>query len=201
MYLNFKLIRELDLSVSFLPILFAANQNRINDESETLADELFTDDIKTLFEKDLLTTIKAKKKSDKPESLIRLSEQGKKLLEDITTPEISSGDIQMFEYLSQMYLSHDDTERTIGNSKKTKMYCAIMRNRLGMTLHEFFWFCDLFLKEYPFTKVLEYLFFNSNKNRYGKFENNIEDSPIYQFWEQKEQEIRNYWQAKIKTDE
>jgi hypothetical protein len=45
------------------------------------------------------------------------------------------------------------------------------------------------------------LFFNSNKNRYGKFENNIEDSPIYQFWEQKEQEIRNYWQAKIKTDE
>lgn len=97
-----------------------------------------------------------------------------------------------------MYLNSDDAERSIGNKKKIAMYISIMRNELNLTLHQFFYLCEYFLAEYPYTKVLEYLFFNSNKNRYGKFQNNLEDSPLFQFYDTKKEEVENYWNLKIK---
>jgi hypothetical protein len=201
MYINFSLLRQLNLSVSFIPILFAANQNRTNDESETLSNEAFSDDLKHLYELGLLESVKQKKKSETLYNLIRLSTKGRKILEDITTPEISSGDIQMFEYLVQIYLSHEDKDRVVGNAKKVKMYCAILRNHLQMTLHEFYYFIELFLSDYPYTKKLENLFMDSNKVRYGTFINNVDDSPIFQYWQKEEENIRNYWAQKIKTEE
>lgn len=200
MYLNFQLIRQLSLSVSFIPILFAANQNRTNDESETLANEAFSNDLKKLFELGLLESVKQKKKSETIYNLIRLSAKGKKILEDMTTPEVQQGDLEMFNYLSQIYLSHEDKDRVIGNAKKVKMYCAILRNHLQMTLHEFYYFLEYFLAEYPYTKKLENLFLDPNKNRYGTFINNIDDSPIFQFWQKEEKMIRQYWTQKIKTE-
>jgi hypothetical protein len=201
MYINFQLLRQINLSVSFIPILFAANQNRTSDESLTLSNELFADDLKQLFELGILEQIKPKKKSDTVYNLTRLSAKGKKLLEDITTPEILQGDIQMFDYLVQIYLSHDDKDRVVGNAKKVKMYCAILRNHLQMTLHEFYYFIELFLSDYPFTKRLENLFLDPNKVRYGTFINNVDASPIFQYWQKEEDNIRHYWANKIKTEE
>ncbi len=59
-----------------------------------------------------------------------------------------------------------------------------------------YWLCWMFLEEYEYTKVLEYIFFNSNKNRYGKFENNIEDSPLYQFYDENKARVEKLWKAK-----
>lgn len=198
MYINFSLIRQLNLSVSFIPILFAAQQNRTNDESETLSNQTFSDDLKQLFELGLLETVKQKKKSETIYNLIRLSAKGKKILEDITTPEISQGDSNMRDYLCDMYLNHEDTERKLGNKKSIGIYCAVLRNRLGLTLHEFYYLCEFFLAEFQFTRVLEYVFFNKNKHRYGEFKNHIEDSPLFQFYEERKEEIEQYWKLKIK---
>ena len=96
-----------------------------------------------------------------------------------------------------MYLNNEDSERKIGNKKKITQYITIMRNHLGLSLHQFYYLCEYFLAEYPYTKLLEYVFFNSNKNRYGKFQNNIEDSPLYQFYDSKKQEVEYYWNQRI----
>ena len=39
-----------------------------------------------------------------------------------------------------------------------------------------------------------------NKIRYGDFKNHIEDSPLFQFYEQRKEEIEQYWAQKIKTE-
>lgn len=196
MYINFKLIKELNLPLNSVLVLFSANQNRTNDESATL--EEFKDVVRDLFDLGLLERVKAKTKSQNLYSLIRISPKGKKILEDITTLEVTQGDCEMRDFLCDMYLNSEDEERKIGNKKAIGIYCSILRNRLGLTLHEFYYLCDYFLLEHKFTKLLEYIFFNKNKHRYSKFQDVIEDSPLYQFWEQREQEIRQYFKTKIK---
>lgn len=196
MYINFKLIEELELPLNSVLVLFAANQNRINDESATI--EEFKEVVRDLFDLGLLENVKRKNQSQNLYSLIRISAKGKKILEDITTPEVTLGDCEMRDFLCKMYLDSPDEERKIGNKKAIGIYCSILRNYLGLTLHEFYYLCDYFLLEFKFTKLLEYIFFNKNKHRYSKFQDVIEDSPLYQFWEEKEQEVRNYWQLKIK---
>ena len=146
----------------------------------------------------LLENVKRKNKAESLYSLIRISAKGKKILEDITTPEVTQGDCEMRDFLCKMYLDNPDEERKIGNKKAIGIYCSILRNRLGLTLHEFYYLCDYFLLEHKFTKLLEYVFFNKNKHRYSEFKDVIEDSPLYQFWEQREQEIRQYFKTKIK---
>ena len=47
-------------------------------------------------------------------------------------------------------------------------------------------------------KKLENIFMDRNKIRYGDFKNHIEDSALYQFYEQRKQEVEWYWQQKIK---
>ena len=199
MFINFQLIKELNLPLNSVLVLFSANQNRVNDESATL--EEFKDVVRDLFDLGLLERVKAKTKSQNLYSLVRISPKGKKTLENITTPEVTQGDLEMFDYLKNIYLAHEDKDRVVGNAKKVKMYCAILRNHLQMTLHEFYYFIELYLSEAVFTKKLENLFMDSNKVRYGTFLNNVDESPLFQFWQKEEQQIRNYWNLKIKNDE
>ena len=187
MYINFLLY---NLQPQDLYYIFAVKQieTEINIPNDTL--QRFKD-------LDLITTIKGKPNQEE-RLKIRLSDKGKKFLDDLSTPEVTEGDCEMRDFLCDMYLNNEDEERKIGNKKAIGIYCSILRNRLGLTLHEFYYLCDYFLLEHKFTKLLEYIFFNKNKHRYSKFQDVIEDSPLYQFWEQKEQEIRQYFKTKIK---
>jgi hypothetical protein len=200
MYINYSLLRQLNLSVSFIPILFAANQNRNNDESETLSNEAFTDDLRQLFELGILEQVKAKKKSDTVFNLIRLSTKGKKILEDITTPDVLEEHLKMRDYLISIYLNHEDKERVVGNKKLIAIYISVLQAHLGIDIYRFYYLCEFFLSEHIFTKKLENIFMDRNKIRYGDFKNHIEDSSIFQFYEQREDEVKEYWRTKIKTD-
>jgi hypothetical protein len=206
MTINFTLIKELGLSKDAVLVLFAAQQNRINDESTTL--EEFKELVRHLYDLGLLENVKRKNQAQNLYSLIRISPKGKKILEDVTTPEVTLGDCKMKDFLCDMYIYFTvpetgekiirDPDRKIGNKKQVGLNCCLLRNYLGLSLHEFYWLCDLFIEDYKFTKVLEYIFFNPKDHKYGKFKDHINSSPLYQFWEEKEQEVRNYWKLKIK---
>jgi len=198
MYINYEVLTSKGLTLYELGVLQLIKQNRIEDlssEIEFLVSS--TQIIEKLSNIGYIEFIKGKKGQTEFQC-VRASKKGNDALEDIDIPKISDGDIKMRDYLVDMYLNHEDSERTVGNKKKIAMYISIMRNRLNLSLHEFFYLCEYFLSQYPFTKVLEYVFFNSNKNRYGKFENNMEDSPLYQFFDEKKEEVKNYWNLKIK---
>ena len=199
MYLNFKLLNSRQLTPLDFSFLLAVKGNKTEDNSGTL-EYYFKDVLEKFRETNLITFIKPKNKSQNDYNTVRLTSLGNEWVDDLTTPEVTEGDLQMFSYLTEIYLSHEDKDRVVGNSKKVKLYCAILRNHLQMTLHEFYYFLSYFLEEYPYTKKLENLFLDSNKNRYGSFINNISDSPIFQFWEREETNIRQIWAQKIKTE-
>jgi hypothetical protein len=192
MYLNFNTFHKHNLQPEDLYFLAAIKQI----EKEQLKN-IPIEVIQRFESLGILTTIKGAK--SEAESLkIRLNRKGRELFEELSIPGVTEGDLKMMDYLVQMYLNNEDSERTIGNKKKITQYITIMRNHLGLSLHQFYYLCEYFLAEYPYTKVLEYIFFNSNKNRYGKFHNNIEDSPLYQFYDNKKQEVEFYWNQKLR---
>ena len=197
-YFNDDFIHEKGYTIVEAIILQLLHQNRSSNKENSLAMYSSDEMLEKFDEQGLIKRVKKKRKDESDFSVLRLSKKGSELLDSFGTPEISVGDEEMFTFLCDMYLSNEDGERSIGNKKKTKMYCAIFRQKMSLSLHEMYWLCRFFLQEYKFTKVLQYLFFNDNKNRYGTFEGNFEDSPLYQFLDERREEVEKLWQQKIK---
>jgi hypothetical protein len=197
-YINYSILTSKQLTLHELGVLQLIKQSRIEPLSEVIEFEVKDTNIIEKFSNlDYIDYVKGKKNQSQFE-LIRTTKKANDVLEDVAIPEISIGDLEMFTYLSNIYLAHEDKDRVIGNAKKVKLYCAILRNHLEMTLHEFYYYLEFFLDAYPYTKKLENLFMDSNKVRYGSFINNIDESPLFQFWQKEENSIRNYWSRKIK---
>jgi hypothetical protein len=195
-YINFEILFKRGLIPHDLLFLQAVKQQKTEDTSEYIAILLDDERYEVLEEMGLVHQIKGNNSMSHIERM-RVTSKGNKFLSEISIAGITEGDIQMYEYLSEMYLKEYGTDRTIGNKKKTKIYCAIFRKHLNLTLREMYWLCWMFLEEYEYTKVLEYIFFNNNKNRYGKFENNIEDSPLYQFYDENKDRVKLLWKKNM----
>ena len=190
MYINFSLypsfLQPQDLF--FLCVVKQVN-TEINIPEDTL--QRFSDN-------NLITWIKGKPKEEQ-RLKIRLSEVGKKLLENLETPDQTEGDLAMYEYLKNTYLSNGD-DRSIGNEKLTKIYCAQFRQILGLNLHQMYWLCMLFVERVEFTRVLENIFFVKKDNPYGKFKDNVDSSKLYIFYNENKKEVEQFWAQKIKTE-
>ena len=102
MYINFKLAEERGISPSQVLLLQTIKQNKTDDLS-ALLERIAGLDMQFFEEFGLVQFIKAKSKKDSKFKLVRLSDKGSKLLEDILTPEVTSGDIDMWNYLVKMY--------------------------------------------------------------------------------------------------
>ena len=180
-----------------LPLLLVLENASKEDISMQLSKVIFCDEeLNILIEKGYVKEIKGKK-SDTFLQKLRLDSKGRSWLDSLEEP--MELDTQMFDYLCDMYLSVEDEDRKIGNRKKTLLYCTQFRLFLGLSKHQMFYLCEYFLEEFLYTKVLEYIFFNSNKNRYGTFNREtLHDSPLYQFYQDKNEEIKKVWAQKIK---
>lgn len=190
MYINF------NLYPSFLQsqdLFFLCAVKQVNTEITIPEDTLqrFSDN-------NLIMWIKGKPKEEQ-RLKIRLSEVGKKLLENLETPDQTEGDLAMYEYLKNTYLSNGD-DRSIGNEKLTKIYCAQFRQILGLNLHQMYWLCMLFVERVEFTRVLENIFFVKKDNPYGKFKDNVDSSKLYIFYNENKKEVEQFWAQKIKTE-
>lgn len=196
MYLNAKLAHEIGWNLREIVQMQLLKQNR----TENLENELamyFDDDMLKRFETEGISDIvKKKRKADSDFSVLRLSKKGQDILEKVTVPEVEEKDFQMLGYLTKMYLDNPDGDRKVGNKKKVVQYICTFRKYLGISIHETYWLLWKFLQDYSYTKVLEYLFFNSNKNRYGSFAANIEDSPIFQYYNENREEVEKLWKSK-----
>jgi len=197
MYLNLKYLEQKGVQLVELVSLQIIKQNRNEDNAEYI-DKYINDKIRqSLLDKELIMLLKQKSDKDTFSKKVRVTGKGNELIEFATTPDIEEGDEKMAGYLIEMYLKKDEG-RTIGNKKNVIMFTAQFRKVLGLSLYEMYWLCDLFISETKYTQVLEKIFFDSNKHRYGKFINHIEDSKLYQFYQDKEEQVKDYWKIKIK---
>lgn len=197
MYINLNILSSRNISLEELNIIQLAKQAKLEDVSDILSQ--YSSIVDILLEKELIEPIKGKKE-DTYFQKIRASKKGNELLDLLSTPIITDGDINMYNYLVSMYLEEDAT-RSLGNRKAGLRYCAEFRQIMGFTLHEMYYLCQMFVANTTYTKVLEYVFFEKKNNPYGKFKDNLDSSKIYQFWCDNEYEIREYWSKQIKTQE
>lgn len=187
--------------------LCAAKANKTEDTSDVIKRH-FKDNLEKFKNTNLITFVKPKNKSENIYNTVRLSTLGNEWIDDLTTPDVLEQHIKMRDYLCDMYIYDTnkttgekilkDPDRVIGNKKLISIYISILQTHLGLTIYEFYYLCDYFLSMHIYTKKLENIFLDRNKNRYGNFKSNIEDSPLYQFWIQNEEEIRGYFKQKIK---
>ena len=197
MYINIEILQTRNLSLLDLSVLQIAKKAKLENVSSVLS--FYPAEIKKLKEKGYIEEIKGTKNQTELQK-IRASKLGVETLDLISTPLITDGDIQMYNYLCDLYLNEDST-RVLGNRKAGLRYCSEYRQIMGFTLHEMYWLCVMFVNNVTFTKVLEYVFFSKKENPYGKFKDNLDSSKIHQFWCDNEYEIREFWAEKIKTDE
>lgn len=197
MYINLNILESRKLSLLDVQILQLAKQARIGDVSEVLSQH--SEVVNTLLTSGFLDAIMGKKEESEFQK-IRISKDGAEILDLISTPIVTDGDVQMYQYLCNMYLEEDAT-RSLGNRKAGLKYCSEFRQIMGFTLHEMYWLCYSFVQNVTFTKVLEYIFFEKKHFPYSKFKDNLDSSKIYQFWCDNEYEIRELWTQKIKTEE
>ncbi len=198
MYFNTKLLKEKEMNLPQLAALQLFKQN--GSESEDVSGDIAilmkkdVENLKIFADAGLISHVKAKKNQTEFHT-VRLSDKGKELLDALTTPKIEDGDIKMCEYLCEKYIEGGE-DRKVGNRKKVLQYCAEFRGLTCMTHRQMYYLCILFLREYQYTKVLENIFFVRAKNIYGKFKDNLEDSKLYQFFEENEHRVREYWKEK-----
>lgn len=198
-YINAELLKSRNLSLYELGLLQLIKQNRIEDLSKEIEQEVRdTQTIEKLLENGYIEFIKGKKGQTEFQT-IRTTKLGTETLDLISTPLVTDTDIQMYNYLCTMYLEEDAT-RTLGNRKAGLRYCTEYRQIMGFTPHEMYYLCEMFVNNVAFTKVLEYIFHSKKENPYGKFKDNLDSSKLHNFWLDNEYEIREYWAKKIKTE-
>lgn len=196
-YINYEILTSKNLSLYELPILQLIKQNKTEDLSNEIKFQVEdTQFIEKWLNIGYIEVIKGKKCQTEYQKL-RTTKLGNEALDLIYTPIISDVDIQMYNYLSTMYLG-EDSSRILGNRKAGLKYCAEFRQIMGFTPHEMYWLCEMFVANTTYTKVLEYIFFEKKHYPYGKFKDNLDGSKIFQFWMDNEYEIREYWKQKIK---
>lgn len=194
-YINIELLNSRSLSLLDIQIIQLAKQARIENVSDVLSQYLPI--VEDLVDKGYLELIKGKK-GENDFQRIRSTKLGNEVLDLISTPIVQDEHLKMRDYLIQIYLNHEDTERVVGNKKLIATYIGVLQNHLCITIYEFYYLCEYFLLEFKFTKKLENIFLDKSKNRYLKFKDCIEDSPLYQFYDTKKEEVERYWAQKIK---
>jgi hypothetical protein len=178
MYVNFKLAAQKGIHPSTILSLQLLKQNKTENLAETIENYMGAGGLEYLTEAGYVEFVKGKK-TDSVYSLARLSKRGKELLELLETPEIIEDDITIFNFLAAKY---KETEREIGNAKKTKLYIALFRAHTGIERNCLAILCNAFLEDeqnFQYSRKLEYLFFKP-ANVYEKFD--IQQSKLYQFY-------------------
>ena len=208
-YINFKVFSQAPFHANpkMLVVFQAIKQNRTEDRGEDIEPLLKENELVDLETLGYVTFVKPKNKLDTKYDTVRLAPKGTKALELLHTIVGNNKDLQMAEHFCDMYMKKGESnasdegvenKRSIGNRKNVLIYIAEFRARMGFTIYEMYWLCYMFVEEVEYTIILENVFFDKNKNRYGKFKDNIEDSKIYQFYMDKEEAVKEYWKKKIK---
>ena len=210
MYINYEILTSKGLTLYELGVLQLIKQSKIEDLSQQIEFLVSnTPIIEKLSNIGYIEFIKGKKGQTKFQC-IRTSKKGNEVLDDISTPKITEGDLKMYEYLIDNYIyvvnkntgekTLRDVDRKIGNRKNVLKYCAEFRQIVGLSLKEIYWLCMLFIENITYTKVLEYIFIRKKDNPYGKFKNSLDSSALYQFWLDNNENILEYFKKVIKEE-
>lgn len=179
MYINFQLLQTKGLSTHNLMALIAIKQNKSEDLAD-MCEALVGLDLPFLEQQELVTYVKAKRKSDTKFNLIRLSSKGQKLLDDLETPEILEQDIIIFDWLAESYRANG---KTVKNGKQCKRWIALFRVHSGIQKNALVTLANNFMADsdqQKWSQVLDYVFFKPESAFNVRFD--LESSKLYKYY-------------------
>lgn len=179
MYINFNLLHKKGLEPQ--DIYFLAGIKQI--EKEVL-DKLPGDVFNRLEALSLLTSIKGRK-GDNPIYNVRLSKEGKKLLEDLEQAPVLEEDSTVFEWLKNYYLK---AGKVIGNGAKTQRHIKDFRMKSGIEKNNLITLVLEFLHENEErSQKLEYIWYFPKTAFATRFD--LEDSWLWNFYIQNKERL------------
>ena len=181
MYINFPILESYGLIPEDVIVLQAIFQNKFEDNGDLL--ELICN-IEKFERYELVKYVTGSKKTSKFK-LIRLSDKGSKILDEIQISYANQDDLDVYAWLESVYKKEG---KEIGNAKKTKSLIAQFRVHSGIERNHLAYLCRVFIKdekEMEFSKRLEYLFFKPANLFQVKFD--IEQSRLYQYYLKKKE--------------
>lgn len=177
MYINFALAKGRGLTLTQIVLLQMIYQNRTENHGDIL--DLYTDEFEYFDSQGMTQYIKGKAK-DTPGKLIRLTEKGSKILDEIQIPEVINDDLDVYSWLEKKY---KEQGKEIGNAKKTKLLIALFRANSGIERNHLVYLCKVFMndeKQMEYSYRLEYLFWKAESAYQTKFE--INQSRLFQYY-------------------
>lgn len=197
MYINFQLAATKGLSPTDVANLQLISQNRTEKLVDIITEFLSLNVLEAYQDREYITLIKAKNKSDSIQNRIRLSSKGHDLLEDLQVPEINDDDLMLYSWLESIYKKEG---KELGNRKKTKLYVALFRAHSGIDRNKLALLCKTFMNDadqFEWSKRLEYLFFKPSNVYAVRFD--LEQSRLYQYYLKHKQTFDNKF-AKIEEN-
>jgi hypothetical protein len=194
MYINFQLAATKGLSPTDVANLQLISQNRTEKLVDIITEYLPLNVLEAYQDREYITLVKAKNKSDTIQNRVRLTSKGSDLLEDIQSPEINEDDLQLYNWLETIYKQEG---KELGNRKKTKMYVALFRVNSGIDRNKLAYLCKTFMNDtaqFEWSKKLEFLFFKPSSVYAVRFD--IEQSRLYQYYIKNQEHFDNKF-AKI----
>lgn len=193
MYVNFELLKSRGYCAVDAINLQLISQNKLESLAGIIGEEILPEILEEYTEKELVTYVTPKNKSDTLSNRVRLSDKGARLLEEIQIPSVNEDDLKLFDWLENVYKSED---KEIGNRKKTKTYIALFRTNSGIERNCLAFLCKVFINDesqFEWSKMLEYLFFKPSSVYNVKFD--LEQSNLYKYYLKK----KDFFDNKFKT--
>lgn len=179
-YINTKLISEKGYIEDDCKVLQLIHQNKSNDESKSIANNITDRQLELFYEQGLVYNIKGTKKQTTFEKM-RLTTKGKKLLEDFQLFDVLEEDVKVFEWMKDLYLRAD---KEIGSEQKCKELIAWFRVESQICRNELIHLCKTFVNDesrMEYSKVLQYIFWKSESHFQTKPV--LSQSKLWQYYE------------------
>ena len=192
MYINVAILKESGVPIHWVPYLQIVQQNRDEDLSEFIQENITDAVLGKLEEEGFTTYIKGSKNQSIYEK-VRLTKKGKDFLKNLDTIMAIGEDIAVFDYMAEIYRS---SGKEIGNAKKTKTFIAEFRVRTGINRNRLVSLLTAFTEDennFHYSQRLEYLFFKGANAFDTRFD--PEQSRLYQYYLAKEDYFKSLWES------
>lgn len=173
MYVNIKVLLESNILFEDLVFLCAISQK----ETEFLIQNLDNPTYERFKLLSLVEHVKQKSKKEHLYTSLRLSSEGKQLLEDLEEAEILEEDKKILDWMCEHYTK---LGKTIGNKKRTARHIKDFRVKSGIEKNNLIRLCLDFLQDennMEYNNVLEFAFYKAPTAFQTRF--NLEDSRLY----------------------
>lgn len=202
MVINKEYLMKKGLSPYDLLVLALIYQNATEDMHEDILLYMEDENLKRYQALDLITTVKAKRKSDHDFVRLRLSKKGKEVYKNAQIADYTEQDENLLKALSELYLSVD---KPVGNDVKVKGMISWFRTETQYSRKMIYLAIKIYLQKLvdqdkvKYIPTLENLFWKGKSVFSAKW--NLGDSKIYQFIQENKQELNAYTTSKTKNKE